>query len=95
MTPAAFRRLTSLIGLSMLLVLMASAVDAVMWTYQVQRRIRRQEAAETMRPARTRRDAGLLRTHVAPRHGAGQAVVTDEGAPRGHGRVCMYPRARD
>ena len=35
--PAAFRRLTSLLGLGMVFVLMASAMDAVVWTYQMQR----------------------------------------------------------
>ncbi len=51
----AYRQVSSLIGLSLVLVLMASAVDAVVWTYQSQRRIWRQESAEVMRPALGRR----------------------------------------
>jgi hypothetical protein len=45
-----YRRASSLIGLSVALVLVASAVDAVVWTYQSQRRFWREQAAETMRP---------------------------------------------
>jgi hypothetical protein len=45
-----YRRASSLIGLSVVLVLVASAVDAVVWTYQSQRRFWREQAAEPIRP---------------------------------------------
>jgi hypothetical protein len=47
----AYKRASTLIGLSLILVLVASAVDAVVWTYQSQRRIWQEEAAENIRPA--------------------------------------------
>ncbi len=46
-----YRRASSLIGLSMVLVLLASAVDAVVWTYQTQRRLWRASPADTLRPS--------------------------------------------
>jgi hypothetical protein len=45
-----YRRASSLIGLSVVLVLVASAVDAVVWTYQSQRRLWREQVAEPIRP---------------------------------------------
>jgi hypothetical protein len=53
----AYRQATSLIGLSLVLVLLASAVDAVVWTYRAQRRFWREEAAESLREALSRRRA--------------------------------------
>ena len=47
----AYKRASTLIGLSLILVLVASAVDAVVWTYHSQRRIWRDDAADTRRPA--------------------------------------------
>ena len=46
-----YRRASSLIGLSVVLVLLASAVDALVWTYQTQRRLWRESPAETLRPS--------------------------------------------
>ena len=62
-----YRRASSLIGLSVVMVLLASAVNAVVWTYQTQRRLWRESPAETLRPsvepalrvAPARRDHGL------------------------------------
>jgi hypothetical protein len=42
------------VALGVLLVLVASAVDAVVWTYQSQRRFWRQEAVESLLPVATR-----------------------------------------
>ncbi|HKE14762.1 MAG TPA: hypothetical protein VKB80_07870 [Kofleriaceae bacterium] len=53
-----YRRASYLVALGVLLVLVASAVDAVVWTYQSQRRFWRQEAVESLRPVATR-----LETH--------------------------------
>lgn len=44
-----YRRASYLVGLGVLLVLVASAIDAVVWTYHSQRRLWRQEAAHSMR----------------------------------------------
>lgn len=44
-----YRRASSLIGLSVVMVLLASAVDAVVWTYQTQRRLWRESPADTLR----------------------------------------------
>lgn len=46
-----YRRASSLIGLSVVLVLLASAVDAVVWTYQTQRRLWRESPSDTLRPS--------------------------------------------
>lgn len=46
-----YRRASSLVGLSVVLVLLASAVDALVWTYQTQRRLWRETAADTLRPS--------------------------------------------
>ena len=63
-----YRRASSLIGLGVVLVLVASAVDAVVWTYQTQRQFWREEAA-SLRPARTfeprRRDPHVARIQSA------------------------------
>lgn len=92
--PAAFRRLTSLLGLGMVFVLMASAMDAVVWTYQMQRRLHQQEVAEGLRPTSTRRDAAVRRARLE-RERVPVAASVDEGAPRPHGRTCMLPRRHD
>ena len=93
--PAAFRRLTSLLGLGMVFVLMASAMDAVVWTYQMQRRLHQQEIAEGLRPTSTRWDVAARRARLERERGAPAAASVDEGAPRPHGRTCMMPRRRD
>lgn len=41
-----YRRPSSLIGMSIVLVLLASAVDAVVWSYQAKREIERESAGE-------------------------------------------------
>lgn len=46
-----YKRASTLIGLSLILVLVASAVDALVWTYKSQRRIWRDDTAATTRPA--------------------------------------------
>ena len=92
--PAAFRRLTSLLGLGMVFVLMASAMDAMVWTYQMQRRLHQQEIVEALRPRPMRRDVALRRAHAEQDRGFA-TVGADEGAPRPHGRTCMLPRQRD
>lgn len=54
-----YRRPSSLIGLSIVLVLLASAVDAVVWTYQARRAAEERAAFEMMRPT-------VRRWHAAP-----------------------------
>jgi uncharacterized protein HemX len=91
--PAAFRRLTSLLGLGMVFVLMASAMDAVVWTYQMQRRLHQQEVVDALRPRTTRRDQAARRARLEREPRAPVAAASaDEGAPRPHGRTCMLPR---
>ena len=90
----AYRRVSSLIGLSLVLVLMASAVDAVVWTYQSQRRIWREEAAESMRPVLTRRSSHV-RVHPMHVHRVAPQASPAEGfAPASppH-RTCLMPAA--
>ena len=92
--PAAFRRLTSLLGLGMVFVLMASAMDAVVWTYQMQRRVHQQEIAEGLRPTSTRRDLAARRARL-DRERPASVSSADEGAPPPHGRTCRLPRPLD
>jgi hypothetical protein len=49
-----YRRASSLVGLSIAMVLLASAVDAVVWTYQARREAREEVRQERMRPAPAR-----------------------------------------
>ena len=94
--PPAFRRLTSLLGLGMVFVLMASAMDAVVWTYQMRRRLHEQEIVEALRPTRMRRDVAARRARLEGETRAlAPTMSADEGAPRPHGRTCMLPRRRD
>lgn len=94
--PAAFRRLTSLLGLGMVFVLMASAMDAVVWTYQMQRRLHHEEVAQALRPTPMRRDLAARRARLEPEHRASApAVSADEVAPRPHGRTCRLRDRRD
>lgn len=90
--PAAFRRLTSLLGLGMVFVLMASAMDAVVWTYQMQRRLHQQEVADGLRPTSTRRDAAARRARLEREP---VAASVDEGAERPRGLTCRLPLRRD
>ncbi|HYU15843.1 MAG TPA: hypothetical protein VEL05_07225 [Candidatus Acidoferrum sp.] len=52
-----YRRLSTVSGLCLALLMMASAADAVVWTYRAQRRYWRAEAAESLRRALSRRQA--------------------------------------
>lgn len=79
-----YRRASSLIGLSVILVLMASAIDAVVWTYQTQRRLWREEVGEAMRPSFHRR-------HAQPVKSEKPVVKADENAPEPQSG-CRYSR---
>lgn len=65
-----YKRASTLIGLSLILVLVASAVDALVWTYQSQRRIWRDDTTETRRPAIERTRAADPPRMTTPRPGS-------------------------
>jgi hypothetical protein len=89
---AAHRRATSLIGLSLMLVLVASGVDALVWTYQSQRQLWRDEAGETTRPAAAWREVGYRRVRSTPIERSTEPARTPaEGEAPVAGRVCAFP----
>lgn len=55
------RRPSTLIGMSIAMVLVASAADAVIWSYQAKRQAEEQAAREMMRPVPVRWQAGEVR----------------------------------
>jgi hypothetical protein len=60
-----YRRPSSLIGMSIVLVLLASAVDAVVWTYQARRQVERGNLDDaTSIPRLNQTDVAALRARV-------------------------------
>jgi hypothetical protein len=60
-----YRRPSSLIGMSIVLVLLASAVDAVVWSYQAKRAIERESASEiTGIPTLSQTDVAAVRARA-------------------------------
>jgi hypothetical protein len=59
-----YRRPSSLIGMSIVLVLLASAVDAVVWTYQARRDLSRADDLEMNIPSLTHTDAAAIRART-------------------------------
>jgi hypothetical protein len=60
-----YRRPSSLIGMSIVLVLLASAVDAVVWTYQARREAARSNLGEaTSIPALSHTDVAAIRARA-------------------------------
>jgi len=60
-----YRRPSSLIGISVVLVLLASAVDAVVWTYQAKRDAARSAAQDSMGvPTLSHTDVAAVRARV-------------------------------
>ncbi len=59
-----YRRPSSLIGMSIVLVLLASAVDAVVWTYQARREVARGNDDATGIPRLNQTDVAALRARV-------------------------------
>src|SRR5204863_9018356 len=60
------RRPTSLIGLSIALVLLASAVDAVVWSFQAQRAMVERQTREMLRYSMSRHQAAAMRLAAEP-----------------------------
>jgi hypothetical protein len=79
----AYRRATSLIGLSV-----ASAIDAVVWTYQSQRRFWREDTIGATRPAHPRHRLD----HHSMWRDASPTVSADDGALPAPTRTCSFPR---
>ena len=59
-----FRRPSSLIGLSIVLILLASAVDAVVWTYQAKRDLARADDLEMSIPSLSHTDVAAVRARA-------------------------------
>lgn len=60
---ASYRRPSSLIGISVVLVLLASAVDTVVWTYQARRELQRDEIEMTI-PSLSHTDVAAVRARA-------------------------------
>lgn len=59
-----YRRPSSLIGISIVLVLLASAVDAVVWTYQARRDLARADDLEMSIPTLSHTDVAAVRARA-------------------------------
>lgn len=68
------RRPASLIGLSIVMVLFASAVDALVWSYQAQRAMIERETRAVTRPCRDRQQPAAIRA-APPREATPRPVL--------------------
>ncbi|HEY8143754.1 MAG TPA: hypothetical protein VIG06_13815 [Kofleriaceae bacterium] len=61
---ASYRRPSSLIGISVVLVLLASAVDTVVWTYQARRELSQRDDLEMTIPSLSHTDVAAVRARA-------------------------------
>lgn len=82
----ALRRVTSLLGISLMLVLVASAADAVVWTYQSQQQLWLDESEAAREPARQ-----PLHWHA---HAPAALLIAGEDEEAPPRALCIPDRAR-
>jgi hypothetical protein len=68
-----YKRPSSLIGISIVVVLLASAVDAVVWTYQARRAVQEQAIRDDAPASLTHTDAARIRRAMSEARADGRA----------------------